>query len=37
MDFYTAFESSSAAEFFYDKILAPRRGGTPARRDGWRS
>src|SRR5260370_22423386 len=29
MDFYAAFESSSAAEFFYDKILAPRRGGPP--------
>jgi integrase len=27
MDFYTAFESSFAAKFFYDKILAPRRGG----------
>jgi integrase len=37
MDFYTAFESSSAAEFFYEKILMPRRGGTPDRRDGWRS
>jgi hypothetical protein len=37
MDFYTAFESSSAAEFFYEKILAPRRGGKPARHDGGRS
>jgi hypothetical protein len=37
MDFYTAFESSSAAEFFYEKILAPRRGGIPARYDGGRS
>jgi hypothetical protein len=37
MDFYTAFESFSAAEFFYDKILAPRRGGKPARGDESRS
>jgi integrase len=37
MDFYTAFESSSAAEFFYDKILAPRRGSIPGRYDGGRS
>src|SRR5260221_7650597 len=32
MDFYTAFESSFAADFFYDKILAPRRGGKPGSR-----
>jgi integrase len=36
MDFYTAFEGSSAAELFYEKIVAPRRGGKPGR-DGWRS
>jgi integrase len=37
MDFYTTFEGSSSAEFFYDKILTPQRRGTAARRDGWRS
>lgn len=31
MDFYTAFESSFAAAFFYEKILAPRQSGKPAR------
>jgi len=34
MDFYTAFESSSAAEFFYEKIIAPRRGGKASPRKG---
>jgi integrase len=37
MDFYTAFEGSSAAELFYEKIVAPRRSGKPGRRDGDRS